>query len=1005
MRGLAAPLTLVLARGRRRPGRWLASVLGLALATAFACGVAGEATISGDRAAQAVLRGAPPLSRTISLTAQGPGSAPRERAARALLGRLGITSASRVVLLNPVRLSGLVVRPAAISPLTAWVGGGPAGKLGAGLTGKLGRGLTGKLGACTRSACPVLRTTSLGRADLSAYGVHLRVAGVANLVSPVPLGFAPGAGGGPPVVLGGDPGGLDRILGLSGVYRTESWLSVPSLARLDSWQLGAVEARLQRVQVGLPANGPFALSAPFDLLDRARAQAAAAPRRLLLAGGGGLAALAVFIVLAAFALRHEREADVRRLATAGARTGQRAVFALGEAAALSALGLLLGAAVGLAATAVLAAGAHLPVGAVLTRSLLTLTGLAILAGGWVAATALVSLVLLLPSARIADVLAAAAAAALALTLTRTGGDAGPLPVLLAPLACVSAGVLVYRIAVAGLRGLERLSRDGPPILRLALIGLARAPSAPALAIAFIAVSTGLGGFALSYRATLARGQADAAANLVPLDALVAPGVSSATPLQRAPLARWQALADGRVLPVRRTDASFAVNGAAVTIPALGVPASGLGLIGGWRTIDGSAPLAALGRRLRPSGPVRTPGPELAVTGGKLTVGLRARGGAAAVTADLRARDGTLIQRPVGTATARRQTVTVRIPAGGYELEALSLTAPTGLEITSGHQNGESLTAATQSATEVTIGPLRTSGGTGERVPLAAWRAVGAASVIGGGDGRLRLRFDPAGNPGVIRPVQPSDTAPVRVLADPATAAASARGRLALTVDGLPVSAQVVGTVRRFPTVPADSAGLVIADQRTLAAALDASLPGAGRPDELWIDSRRPGPLRTALSRPPLSGLNASFRGQLQRGLETDPIARGVLGTLLAAAAVGLALAVLGLLVVLLGAMRDPQAERALAVQGLGPSALRRELALRIVTAAGLGLAAGVVVAVFLTRLAVAAVRAASTAAAPSPPLVTVAPWGGLALAALAALVLFTATAWLATTITAPGRRR
>ncbi|MGB9185443.1 MAG: hypothetical protein WCB67_15390, partial [Solirubrobacteraceae bacterium] len=287
MRGLAAPLTFVLARGIRRPARWLAAGLGLALATGFACAVAGEASISGDQSAQAVLRDAPAPSRTVILTAQGPGTRAREQAAGALLGRLGISSASRVVLLNPVRLSGLVVRPAAIRPLTAWVGGG----------------LAGELGACTRNACPVLRTTSLARSDLSAYGVHLRVAGTAKLVSAVPLGFAPGAGGGPPVVLAGDPGGLDRIPGLSGVYRTESWLSVRSLARLDSWQLGAVEARLQRVQVGLPINGTFALSAPFDLLDRARAQAAAAPRRLLLAGGGGLAALAVFIVLAAFALR------------------------------------------------------------------------------------------------------------------------------------------------------------------------------------------------------------------------------------------------------------------------------------------------------------------------------------------------------------------------------------------------------------------------------------------------------------------------------------------------------------------------------------------------------------------------------------------------------------------------------------------------------------------------------------------------------------------------------
>ncbi|MGH2867636.1 MAG: hypothetical protein ACRDNK_08715, partial [Solirubrobacteraceae bacterium] len=405
MRGLTAPLTLVLARGRRQPARWLAAVLGLALATAFACGVAGEATISGDRSAQAVLRDASPLSRTVRLTAQGPASATRERAARALLGRLGIKSASRVVLLNPVRLGGLVVRPAAIDPLSAWVGGG----------------LAGKLPRCAGSVCPVLRTTSLGGADLSAYGVRLPVAGAATLASGVPLGFAPGAGGGPPVVLSGDPGGLDRIPGLSGVYRTESWVSVPSLARLDSWRLGALEGRLQRVQAGLPTNGAFAFTAPFDLLDRARAQAAAAPRRLLLAGGGGLAALAVFIVLAAFALRHERQADVRRLATAGARTGQRAVFALGEAGALAALGLLLGAALGLAATAVLAAGAQLPLGAVLTRSLLNFTGAAILAGGWVVATALTSLVLLLPSARIADLLAAASAAALALTLTKTGG--------------------------------------------------------------------------------------------------------------------------------------------------------------------------------------------------------------------------------------------------------------------------------------------------------------------------------------------------------------------------------------------------------------------------------------------------------------------------------------------------------------------------------------------------------------------------------------------------------
>ncbi len=51
--GWAGPLSLVAARARRRPGRWLWPVLGLTLAVAFACAVAGEATIAGDRAARA----------------------------------------------------------------------------------------------------------------------------------------------------------------------------------------------------------------------------------------------------------------------------------------------------------------------------------------------------------------------------------------------------------------------------------------------------------------------------------------------------------------------------------------------------------------------------------------------------------------------------------------------------------------------------------------------------------------------------------------------------------------------------------------------------------------------------------------------------------------------------------------------------------------------------------------------------------------------------------------
>ena len=63
------------------------------------------------------------------------------------------------------------------------------------------------------------------------------------------------------------------------------------------------------------------------------------------------------------------------------------------------------------------------------------------------------------------------------------------------------------------------------------------------------VSTGLGGFALAYRATLLRGSADQAAAQVPLDATVSPSAAFATPLELAPLSRWRALSGGTVLPI------------------------------------------------------------------------------------------------------------------------------------------------------------------------------------------------------------------------------------------------------------------------------------------------------------------------------------------------------------------------------------------------------------------------------------------------------------------------
>lgn len=998
MRALAAPLRLVLARARRRPARGLLTVLGIALAVAFAGGVIAESAITADLSARASLASLGQLDRAVRITWQGVVTPPVARGARTLLGRFGLPSPTEVALLGPVRLSGVVVRPAAIAPLEPWLAEPRTAPV---------------LGPCRPLRCPMLLAGgTVRRQSLTAPGVRIAIVGAGRLRSAAPLGFIPSsAGGQPPLVVSDDAAGLEALPALDSVYRTHSWVSVLPVSGVHSWQLAGLERRLQRAQATLlSSNSRFSLTAPFAGIDAARAQADAAPRRLLLAGGGAVAALILFVVLAAGTLRQTQSMELERLRGAGARTLQCAAFVIGEAALLCGIGVLLGAAIAVTASALLASSAGLPVGSVLTHSVITPAGLAAAGGGWICVTVLVAICALQRGGRIADVgaVAAGAALALALVLGADGSGRDALGVLLAPLCCLAAGVFVFRAAARALESAERLGRRGPVLGRLALVGLARAPSAPSLAIAFIAVSTGLGGFALAYRATLLRGTADQAADQVPLDAIVAPGPDFTRPLQVAGEARWRSLTGGSVEPVRRTDASFASGGSTVTVPALGVPAAALPLFHGWRGSDARASLGTLGRRLRPAGPARTPGPLLPSSTRRISMSVSAPAVGVALTADLRDSGGDVRQVHLGNAEGTAHTLMTAIPAGSWELEALEVSEPTGLQITNGHQNGENVAAATQLTTFVRLGPVRALDGTGATVataPVSGWRAVGAASGARPIGHQTVFRFTTSGATGVLRPVQPSDRHSVPVLVDPQTAAAAPGGyRLALSVDGEPVNATIVGVLKRFPALPAGDAGFVVADEQTLAGALDAQAPGQGRPDELWLGLKSPGRLRAVATSEPFARLSFTLRSDLEHRLRSAPIARGVLGTLIAAAVISAALAVFGLLVSLLGAVRDERVERDLVAQGMGPRALRRELRLRMAAAAAAGVIAGLGVAALLTRLAVAGVRGAATVAVPRPALVTVAPWIALALWGLAALVALTVAAWLATR-SAVGRAR
>src|SRR4051794_17807364 len=584
---------LAAARARRRPGRWLVPAFGIALAGAFAGGVVAEGVVAGDRAARASLDSLSSADRTVRVTWEGTPAPGVTRQAHGLFRGLGLGPRTDVVMLRPVRLEGAVVRLAAIDPLGRWLSNAPASRPA----------------SCRNASCPML---SVGGkrppSTLTASGVHVHVVGSAELSSSAPLGFRPNSGRGRPVLVTEDPAGLQSLAGVGGVFRTLTSMAPVATSTVHSWQLEGLEARLHRVQAHLSSTGTqFTLTAPFAGLERARSQADEAPRRLWLVGGGAIAAFALFVVLGAGALRRDQHAELARLRNAGATRAQSLAFTVAESAWLCGVALLVGAGLAIGAAAVLAGAAGEPAGGVLAHSLITPTAAIALAGGWFVTTALVTVLVLARSPRVLDALALAAISALGLGLAFESNGDDRLALLLAPLCCLAAGVLAFRAAPLLLRGAERVTRRGPVPIRLALVGLARAPTVPSLAIAFLAVSIGLGGFALAYRATLIRGAADQAADRVPLEETILPGPDFKPPLDIASIDRWRRIARGPVLPVRRTNANYPGGAGTVTVPALGVPAGGLPLIHGWRNGDGSASLAELAHRLRPPGPVRAPG--------------------------------------------------------------------------------------------------------------------------------------------------------------------------------------------------------------------------------------------------------------------------------------------------------------------------------------------------------------------------------------------------------------
>lgn len=755
-----------------------------------------------------------------------------------------------------------------------------------------------------------------------------------------------------PIVIANGVEGLSHNKELETFYRSYAWFLPVAPGDIHPWAIDAFQQRVQQLasQVEASSDG-FDLTAPTDTLTSAAGSSRAAARRLLLLGGEGGALLLAFTILAASALRRDVADARRRLTWFGARRWQVELFTLAESLALAGLGTILGWVLGGAVAALVAARAGSPAWDVVSHALLSWTGLLTALG-----VAVVAGLLLYATVRAAAVqlgrlaftpLDAAATGAIAVVLVgwargsvdaqqlAGGGGTSAFLLLVPALIVFAAAVVAARLLAPALRVLGRAGRRGPISLRLAAASLARNPGHAAIAATFLVASLGLALFAVGYRSTLLRGQHDEAAYAVP-----APYVLTEDLQQLVPVPRGNPPAGTRVVRLTGNVAS------GTTFTFLGLPS--LAGVGGWRSDFASRSLDELGAAIAPKGDtaIRTlPLPA----GRRFTLPVRAHSGDdVGVRAFFRSPYGDYVAVSLGqTHGARAVTLHGRIPFPHATLGELELDILNNGRLTANAGTG------VQPSAKGLLG-LGTPAVNGAPVPgaLRAWVGTGGVS---GRAGKLGFVLTPD-RTGVFRPRQPTDGHLLRVLATPHVAsAAGPNGIIPLQVEGELVSARIVGVVQRFPSIVGDA---VIADRVTASTILDTRSPGLGIVDEVWTSHT-----------PETHALSIASRADTLARLQADPLARGALLTLAGTASVALLLALLGLVLSVVGDVRDDRGELFdLEAQGASPATIRAHLRLRALLVAVFGIAGGIVLGAILSALVISLVSVTAGAAKPEPPL-------------------------------------
>jgi hypothetical protein len=1010
------PVRLAGSRLRARTGRTVLVAFGVATGAAALAAVLAGSVVAQDRSLARATAAVPDLDREVRAGWLGIPTLPDEeepvldrRARRALAGVLP-GRVTEVVTFRQSTLGGSFIALAGADSLSRWIHV---------TSGRLPR-------RCAATRCEVLQIGGQGEIP-NVSGLPLVRVGTGRLASTAVFGdfFGPPSSAYvrravgvnekplPPLLVAEGVDGLVNLPELGPVYRSYGWILPIEPNAVHPWDITELEGRVRAARSELQAStiaSAWELKAPLEELAAAREESSVSGRRLLLIGGEAAALLIAFAALAATRLRRDVSAARTRLTWFGARRWQLELETAAESAGLAFAGATIGWIVGLGIGAFVARRAGSPVSEILGNSALSASGLAL--GLALAAAAAAILFGAVRSGRArsgraglrpVDLLALGALAVVIVGVARgdaesggpaSAGGTGLFLLLLPGLVAFIGAVALVRVLEPGLRLGERLVRRRSVPVRLAFLSLARNPGHAGVAAAFLVVSLGLALFAETYRSTLVRGQAEQAAFAFPADYVVREMPTS--PVRLTDVATPAALADlasDPVLVIRRSGNVTGLNtGRGVNV--LGLPASRVSDIDGWRGDFSGSSLDALAGKIAPEKPAAMRGPLLPEDARVLR--LRASGGPVSLVASVRTPAGRFLVLDLGVVNGRT-TLHAPIPpaARGGRIVALTLNPPPKQDERADHDTGRGVEEGTI-ALEVpeALDPA------GNTLPLRAdyaeWIGVFHVEPSLSPDS-VRLDYT-LSNDAVsrFRPRQPSDEEPVKAIVSPRLAAAADRdGRLPLQIADQQLVVLVAGTAQRFPGVTGDFA---VADAGLLESALNSTLPGSGTVNELWLNAPEGGrALGAALRSGPFSALDLQSQAAREQALRADPLARGTLLTLVAAAVIALALGIVGLLLGVVSDLRDERGELFdLEAQGAAPALLRRQARLRAAVVASVGIAGGLLTAVVLSGVVVGLVRLTANATQPEPPLRLAIDWLVVALAvgvyaAVAALLVALAT--------------